>query len=63
MTEKKSLKVDVVPKVDKQDATIVIKKDLKYSPNGFDIFSVKAGRYNAKDLDPIVIKLHREGMI
>ena len=41
----------------------MIKKDLKYSPNGFDIFSVKAGRYNAKDLDPIVIKLHREGMI
>lgn len=63
MAEKKSLKVDVVPKVDKQDATIVIKKDLKYSPNGYEILTIKAGRYNAKDLDPTVIKLHREGMI
>lgn len=63
MTEKKSLKVDVVPKVDKQDATIVIKKNLKYSPNGYEILTIKAGRYNAKDLDPTVIKLHREGMI
>ena len=63
MTEKKSLKVDVVPKVDKQDATIVIKKDLKYSPNGYEILTIKAGKYNASELDPMVIKLHREGMI
>ena len=65
MVEKKTkeLKVDTTPKVSKNDSIITISKDLKYSNNGFDVLTIKAGKYNASELDPIVIKLHKEGVI
>ena len=65
MTEKKTkeLKVETTPKVSNKDSIVTISKDLTYSNNGYEILMIKAGKYNASELDPIVIKLHREGVI
>ena len=62
-TEEKNLKIDNSPRVDMSDAVIEIKKVVKYSPNGWDVVTLQPGRYKASELDPIVLKLHKRGVV
>ena len=59
LTEEKNLKIDNSPRVDMSDAVIAIRKVVKYSPNGWDVVTLQPGMYNASELDPIVLKLHK----
>ena len=45
------------------DAVIEIKKVVKYSPNGWDVVTLQPGMYNASELDPVVLKLHKRGVV
>ena len=63
LTEEKNLKIDNSPRVDMSDAEIEIKKVVKYSPNGYDVVTLQPGRYKASELDPIVLKLHKRGVV
>ena len=63
LTEEKKLKIDNSPRVDMSDAVIAIKKIVKYSPNGYDVITLQPGLYNASELDPVVIKLHKRGVV
>ena len=49
--------------VDMSDAVITIRKVVKYSPNGWDVVTLQPGMYNASELDPVVIKLHKRGVV
>ena len=62
-TEEKNLKIDNSPRVDMSDAVITIRKVVKYSPNGWDVVTLQPGMYNASELDPIVLKLHKRGVV
>lgn len=62
-TEEKNLKIDNSPRVDMSDVEIEIKKVVKYSPNGYDVVTLQPGRYKASELDPVVIKLHKRGVV
>ena len=63
LTEEKNLQIDNSPRVNMQDAEIEIKKAFPYSPNGYDIVTLQPGRYKASELDPIVLKLHKRGIV
>lgn len=63
LTEEKNLKIDNSPRVNTADAEIEIKKAFPYSPNGYDIVTLQPGRYKASELDPIVLKLHKRGVV
>lgn len=63
LTEEKNLKIDNSPRVNMSDAEIEIKKVVKYSPNGYDVVTLQPGRYKASELDPIVLKLHKMGVV
>lgn len=63
LTEEKNLKIDNSPRVNMSDAEIEIKKAFPYSPNGYDIVTLQPGRYKASELDPIVIELHKRGVV
>ena len=62
-TEEKNLQIDNSPRVDMSDAVIAIRKVVKYSPNGWDVVTLQPGMYNASELDPIVLKLHKRGVV
>ena len=62
-TEEKNLKIDNSPRVNTADAEIETKKVVKYSPNGYDVVTLQPGRYKASELDPVVIKLHKRGVV
>lgn len=62
-TEEKNLKIDNSPRVDMSDAEIEIKTAFPYSPNGYDVVTLQPGRYKASELDPIVLKLHKMGVV
>ena len=62
-TEEKNLQIDNSPRVNMSDAEIEIKKAFPYSPNGYDIVTLQPGRYKASELDPIVLKLHKRGVV
>lgn len=63
LTEEKNLKIDNSPRVNTSDVEIEIKKVVKYSPNGYDVVTLQPGRYKASELDPVVIKLHKRGVV
>ena len=63
LTEEKNLKIDNSPRVYTEDVEIEIKKAFPYSPNGYDIVTLQPGRYKASELDPIVLKLHKRGIV
>ena len=63
LTEEKNLKIDNSPRVDMSDAIIEIKKVVKYSPNGWEVITLQPGRYKASELDPIVLNLHKRGVV
>lgn len=63
LTEEKNLKIDNSPRVNMSDAEIEIKKPFPYSPNGYDVVTLQPGRYKASELDPIVLKLHKMGVV
>lgn len=63
LTEEKNLKIDNSPRVDMSDAEIEIKKAFPYSPNGYDIVTLQPGRYKASELDPVIIELHKRGVV
>ena len=63
LTEEINLKIDNSPRVDMSDAVIAIRKVVKYSPNGWDVVTLQPGMYNASELDPIVLKLHKRGVV
>ena len=63
LTEEKNLQIDNSPRVNMQDAEIEIKKAFPYSPNGYDVVTLQPGRYKASELDPIVLKLHKRGVV
>ena len=63
LTEEKNLKIDNSPRVNTSDVEIEIKKVVKYSPNGYEIVTLQPGRYKASELDPIVLKLHKRGVV
>ena len=62
-TEEKNLQIDNSPRVNTADVEIEIKKVVKYSPNGWDVVTLQPGRYKASELDPVVIKLHKRGVV
>lgn len=62
-TEEKNLQIDNSPRVNTSDAEIEIKKIVKYSPNGWEVVTLQPGRYKASELDPIVLKLHKRGVV
>ena len=62
-TEEKNLKIDNSPRVNMSDAEIEIKKPFPYSPNGYDIVTLQPGRYKASELHPVVIELHKRGVV
>lgn len=63
LTEEKNLKIDNSPRVNTEDVEIEIKKAFPYSPNGYDVVTLQPGRYKASELDPIVLKLHKRGIV
>lgn len=63
LTEEKNLKIDNSPRVNTEDVEIEIKTAFPYSPNGYDIVTLQPGRYKASELDPIVLKLHKRGIV
>lgn len=63
LTEEKNLQIDNSPRVNMSDAEIEIKKPFPYSPNGYDVVTLQPGRYKASELDPIVLKLHKRGIV
>jgi hypothetical protein len=63
LTEEKNLKIDNSPRVNTSDVEIEIKKVVKYSPNGWEVITLQPGRYKASELDPIVLKLHKRGVV
>ena len=63
LTEEKNLQIDNSPRVNTEDVEIEIKKAFPYSPNGYDIVTLQPGRYKASELDPIVLKLHKRGIV
>ena len=63
LTEEKNLQIDNSPRVNMSDAEIEIKKVVKYSPNGWDVVTLQPGMYNASELDPVVLKLHKRGVV
>ena len=63
LTEEKNLEIDNSPRVNTSDVEIEIKKVVKYSPNGYDVVTLQPGRYKASELDPVVIKLHKRGVV
>ena len=63
LTEEKNLKIDNSPRVNTSDVEIEIKKVVKYSPNGYDVVTLQPGRYKASELHPIVLKLHKRGVV
>ena len=62
-TEEKNLQIDNLPRVDMADVEIEIKTAFPYSPNGYDVVTLQPGRYKASELDPIVLKLHKRGVV
>lgn len=62
-TEEKNLQIDNSPRVNTEDVEIEIKTAFPYSPNGYDIVTLQPGRYKASELDPIVLKLHKRGVV
>lgn len=63
LTEEKNLKIDNSPRVNTADVEIEIRKTFPYSPNGYDIVTLQPGRYKASELDPVVIDLHKRGIV
>lgn len=63
LTEEKNLQIDNSPRVNMSDAEIEIKKPFPYSPNGYDVVTLQPGRYKASELDPVVIELHKRGVV
>ena len=63
LTEEKNLQIDNSPRVNTSDVEIEIKKVVKYSPNGWEVLTLQPGRYKASELDPIVLKLHKRGVV
>lgn len=63
LTEEKNLKIDNSPRVNMSDAEIEIKTAFPYSPNGYDVVTLQPGRYKASELDPVVIELHKRGVV
>lgn len=63
LTEEKNLKIDNSPRVDMADVEIEIKTAFPYSPNGYDVVTLQPGRYKASELDPVVIELHKRGVV
>ena len=63
LTEEKNLQIDNSPRVNVSDAEIEIKKPFPYSPNGYDIVTFQPGRYKASELHPVIIELHKRGIV
>ena len=63
LTEEKNPQIDNSPRVNTEDVEIEIKKAFPYSPNGYDIVTLQPGRYKASELDPIVLNLHKRGIV
>lgn len=63
LTEEKNLKIDNSPRVDMADVEIEIKTAFPYSPNGYDIVTLQPGRYKASELHPVVLELHKRGVV
>ena len=63
LTEEKNLQIDNSPRVNVSDAEIEIKKPFPYSPNGYDIVTLQPGRYKASELHPVIIELHKRGIV
>ena len=63
LTEEKNLQIDNSPRVNVSDAEIEIKKAFPYSPNGYDIVTLQPGRYKASELHPVIIELHKRGIV
>ena len=63
LTEEKNLKIDNSPRVNTADVEIEIKTAFPYSPNGWEVITLQPGRYKASELDPIVLKLHKRGIV
>ena len=63
LTEEKNLKIDNSPRVNTSDAEIEIKTAFPYSPNGYDIVTLQPGRYKASELHPVILELHKRGIV
>ena len=63
LTEEKNLQIDNSPRVNMSDAEIEIKKPFPYSPNGYDVVTLQPGRYKASELHPVIIELHKRGIV
>ena len=63
LTEEKNLQIDNSPRVNMSDAEIEIKTPFPYSPNGYDIVTLQPGRYKASELHPVIIELHKRGIV
>ena len=63
LTEEKNLQIDNSPRVNVSDAEIEIKKPFPYSPNGYDVVTLQPGRYKASELHPVIIELHKRGIV
>lgn len=63
LTEEKNLQIDNSPRVNMSDAEIEIKKPFPYSPNGWEVITLQPGRYKASELHPVIIELHKRGVV
>lgn len=63
LTEEKNLEIDNSPRVNLSDAEIEIKKAFPYSPNGYDVVTLQPGRYKASELHPVILELHKRGIV
>lgn len=60
---KKELVKNPEPQIKNTGAYITISEPFKYSPDGFTVLTLDAGKYEAKDLHPVILKLHKEGIV
>ena len=63
LTEEKNLQIDKSPRVNTEDVEIEIKTAFPYSPNGYDVVTLQPGRYKASELHPVIIELHKRGIV
>lgn len=68
--EKKE-KIKTIPKddldlhgaIDKSDVIIDVKEAIRYSPDGINVVELPAGKYKGSDLHPVVLALHKQGIV
>lgn len=53
----------VSSKIESAGVFVQIKHRIKYSPDGYTVLELEPGKYEASKLHPVVLELHKNGVI